>query len=462
MGINWQQMMAAPPVGDVESEQRRLQLQQALQERALQGTAPRSRGRVTAKYSTQNALTDVAGSLVASRNVNKAEDRVTQAKDAKSARLNQAIAQYMESMGGGATGPSVGPGGKAIPAAPNPRRDAVMALTQAGGLSTQEGAVNAMTAEALKPPPLREYKAFGKGGIYESNTGDVKREPDTKDKWKRETQPLPDGSGKVQDYVLNEADGKWEKWNSPYKPVDTTPNTSIRLGGDGPPPRWVQAQDPNDPNKMIWVNLNNQQAPSRPSGKETDQGAREGKQNMALRGVEDFMKEAEDLLSGTVRDASGAVDPTQTGEKPTGSPVGKVWDILGRSVGMSPEGSIPAKRLEVIGGWLTSKVPRFEGPQSDRDTAAYRTMAAEVGDATVPVDQRLAGLRQLMTLIAGYRARGQDVFAEAGGRGAVPGASPAAPSGGGTASFATEDQAAAAGLKPGTPVIIGGVKGTWQ
>jgi hypothetical protein len=101
MGINWQQMMAAPPVGDVESEQRRLQLQQALQERALQGTAPRSRGRVTAKYSTQNALTDVAGSLVAQRNVNKAEDRVTQAKDAKSKQLGDAITAYTNAMSGG-------------------------------------------------------------------------------------------------------------------------------------------------------------------------------------------------------------------------------------------------------------------------------------------------------------------------------------------------------------------------
>lgn len=69
---------------------------------------------------------------------------------------------------------------------------------------------------------------------------------------------------------------------------------------------------------------------------------------------------------------------------------------------MSPAGAPEAARLKVVGGNLTSLVPRFEGPQSDRDTQAYREMAGQIGDDTIPVPQRLAALNQVETLINNY------------------------------------------------------------
>jgi hypothetical protein len=41
----------------------------------------------------------------------------------------------------------------------------------------------------------------------------------------------------------------------------------------------------------------------------------------------------------------------------------------------------------------------MEGPQSDRDTVLYRQMASQIGDRTVPVENRKLALETLQTLM---------------------------------------------------------------
>ncbi len=79
-------------------------------------------------------------------------------------------------------------------------------------------------------------------------------------------------------------------------------------------------------------------------------------------------------------------------ESPTGSGVGAAADYLGGIVGVSPEGATQSAQLKAIGGALVSKMPRMEGPQSDRDVVIYKEMAGKVGDPTIPIDQRRAAL----------------------------------------------------------------------
>lgn len=105
---------------------------------------------------------------------------------------------------------------------------------------------------------------------------------------------------------------------------------------------------------------------------------------------------------GIIAEAHSLLEPGADGQLPTQSGIGSAVDTVGSWFGISPAGAPEAARLKVVGGNLTSLVPRFEGPQSDRDTQAYREMAGQIGDETVPVPQRLAALKQVETLINNY------------------------------------------------------------
>lgn len=59
-------------------------------------------------------------------------------------------------------------------------------------------------------------------------------------------------------------------------------------------------------------------------------------------------------------------------------------------------------KLKIIGGELTSKVPRMEGPQSDADRLSYEARAGQVGNPNLPIATRLAALEVLIDLNEKY------------------------------------------------------------
>lgn len=77
---------------------------------------------------------------------------------------------------------------------------------------------------------------------------------------------------------------------------------------------------------------------------------------------------------------------------PTQSGLGAFVDNVATMTGTSFKSGDLAASLEALGGWMTSNVPRMQGPQSDKDTVLYRQMAAQIADRTKPVTQRLAAL----------------------------------------------------------------------
>lgn len=145
------------------------------------------------------------------------------------------------------------------------------------------------------------------------------------------------------------------------------------------------------------------------SPKLSDRNKMEAKRQFNMQGIGATIQQAEDLLNGIERLPGGV---TKASEKPTGSGVGAAVDFLGGLVGMSPAGSVQAQQLEAVGGALTSKMPRMEGPQSDKDTMLYKQMAAMVGDRTVPVDRRKAALQTVKELWAKYERLNPDAFAQ--------------------------------------------------
>jgi hypothetical protein len=75
---------------------------------------------------------------------------------------------------------------------------------------------------------------------------------------------------------------------------------------------------------------------------------------------------------------------------------------VGEFFGNSSNASKDDAQLKILGGKLTMAVPRFEGPQSDKDTALYQSLAGDIGNANVPIDTRRAALQQLVQLHQKY------------------------------------------------------------
>jgi hypothetical protein len=103
-------------------------------------------------------------------------------------------------------------------------------------------------------------------------------------------------------------------------------------------------------------------------------------------------------ISGDKFDAYYNEALTLLSQNPTESGLGAAFDAAGSFVGYSPKGAATQDSLKVVAGNLTGLVPRFEGPQSDRDTALYKEMAAEVG-ANKPVERRIAALKTMKRLM---------------------------------------------------------------
>jgi hypothetical protein len=109
-------------------------------------------------------------------------------------------------------------------------------------------------------------------------------------------------------------------------------------------------------------------------------------------------------------------------DKATGSYGGAAVDAGMRVFGASNKGADAAAELRALEGALMMAQPRMEGPQSDKDVALYRQMAAQIGDPTVPPSQKKAALATVKRL--------HKTYAGADG-GPVQPAIQAAPTGGG-------------------------------
>lgn len=89
-------------------------------------------------------------------------------------------------------------------------------------------------------------------------------------------------------------------------------------------------------------------------------------------------------------------------DQSTSSWLGNVVDKGAGVFGASTPGSQAAARLKVLGGYLTSKVPKMSGPQSDKDVAQYKEMAGKLGDPTIPYADKKAALDTMLGLQRKY------------------------------------------------------------
>jgi hypothetical protein len=86
-------------------------------------------------------------------------------------------------------------------------------------------------------------------------------------------------------------------------------------------------------------------------------------------------------------------------DQSTGSGAGRLRDVAAGFVGQSTTGSEAIARLKPIADMALKMVPRFEGPQSDKDTLSYREAAGQLADPSIPNATRKAAGRELMRLM---------------------------------------------------------------
>lgn len=117
-------------------------------------------------------------------------------------------------------------------------------------------------------------------------------------------------------------------------------------------------------------------------------------------------------LNKKAKNANNTLDIISTAEallpKATGSGLGALADIGKSAVGISDEQTQANSKLKLYSGWMVSNVPRMEGPQSDFDVQNYKSMAADVGNSKLPIEDRLSALEGLKMIQQKYANLNQD------------------------------------------------------
>jgi hypothetical protein len=112
-------------------------------------------------------------------------------------------------------------------------------------------------------------------------------------------------------------------------------------------------------------------------------------------------------------------------DQSTGSGFGRGVDVAAGFFGQDTEGDVAIAKLQPIADKVVKMVPRFEGPQSDKDTLSYQQAGGMLADPTLSRKRRKEAAKEIVRLHTLYP--GQFVTQEM----AAEGAGPAAPAAGG-------------------------------
>ena len=113
-------------------------------------------------------------------------------------------------------------------------------------------------------------------------------------------------------------------------------------------------------------------------------------------------------------------------DQSTGSGAGRLADVGAGFFGKATPGAIAIGKIAPIADLVLKMVPRFEGPQSDKDTASYKQAAGQLADPTLPTAIRKEAGKTVLRLMK--ERQGQfatsDMAAEGAGGGGVDTSNP--------------------------------------
>ena len=162
----------------------------------------------------------------------------------------------------------------------------------------------------------------------------------------------------------------------------------------------VTIQDPNDPSSTIIIDGRTRRVLGK-GPKLTEAGKIDAKTALQMTGLGLDLQTAEDLLMGVTRTSDGQI---VKGNLPTGSGVGSIYDAAAGFVGLSPSGAAEADSLKTVAARLVGRIPRFEGPQSDKDVKLYQQAAGDAGNEKLPRGRRIAAIKTMKVIYEGYES----------------------------------------------------------
>jgi hypothetical protein len=110
-------------------------------------------------------------------------------------------------------------------------------------------------------------------------------------------------------------------------------------------------------------------------------------------------------LNTAITELSNATKDGGLIDQSTGSGIGALYDSAVGFVGGSTEGAEAVGKMKPIFDLVLKMVPRFEGPQSDKDTQTYREAAGELANPAVPNARKKAAGKEILRLMK--QRRGQ-------------------------------------------------------
>lgn len=86
-------------------------------------------------------------------------------------------------------------------------------------------------------------------------------------------------------------------------------------------------------------------------------------------------------------------------DQSTGSGAGRLVDVAAGFAGQATPGAIAIAKLKPIADMTLKMVPRFEGPQSDKDTQSYKEAAGQLADPSLPTEIRKQAGKEVLRLM---------------------------------------------------------------
>jgi hypothetical protein len=110
-------------------------------------------------------------------------------------------------------------------------------------------------------------------------------------------------------------------------------------------------------------------------------------------------------IAGVIAELEQAVKPGGLIDRSTGSGAGALADVAAGFVGIGTPGAVAIGKLQPIADMVLKIVPRFEGPQSDKDTASYKEAAGKLADPTTPNNIRRAAANEILRILRDRKGR---------------------------------------------------------
>ena len=110
-------------------------------------------------------------------------------------------------------------------------------------------------------------------------------------------------------------------------------------------------------------------------------------------------------------------------DQSTGSGAGQLVDVGAGFFGKATKGSIAIGKLAPIADLVLKMVPRFEGPQSDKDTKSYKEAAGQLANPSLPTEIRKQAGKTVLRLMQERKNQfvTSDMAAEGAGATETPG-----------------------------------------